>query len=151
MIKNILFVCTGNTCRSPMAEFMLKDALKKKGVKGVRVASAGLCADEYGTINELAKKTLRKNGVAVRKFKSRQIDGGMVEKADMVLCMTQNHKNALPEMDKIKTLGEVTDMPDIGDPYGGCEAVYTLCYAQLKTEIEKLVETLWPEESKTKN
>ena len=60
MIKNILFVCTGNTCRSPMAEFMLKDALKKKGVKGVRVASAGLCADEYGTINELAKKRSEK-------------------------------------------------------------------------------------------
>lgn len=152
MIKSVLFVCTGNTCRSPMAEFILKDALKKRGIKGVKVASAGLCADESGTINDLAKKVLKKNGVPARKFKSRQISGEMVDKFDLVLCMTQNHKNALPAMDKIKTLGEMVDMPDVGDPYGNGEAVYTLCFAQLKAETDKLVDKLWPaDEAKVKN
>ncbi len=152
MVKNVLFVCTGNTCRSPMAEFMLKDMLKKRGVKGVKVTSAGYYVNEYGTINDMARETLRKNGVIARKFRSKQLDGDLVEKADIVLCMTKSHKSALPEMEKVKTLSELTGMPEIGDPYGGDEAAYDFCYSQLKDSLDKLVDMLWPlEEENSKN
>lgn len=145
-MKKILFVCTGNTCRSPMAEFILKSVLKQRGIKGVKVSSAGLAVDDNCGLNELAKATLKKNKVAAGKFASKQIDDDMIAKSDLVLCMTASHKRALPPLEKIKTLGETVDMPDVGDPYGGTEAVYNLCFRQLKAEIDKFVDTVLEKE-----
>ena len=143
-MNGILFVCTGNTCRSPMAEFLFKDILKKRGITDVKVASAGISVEAGDKINDKAKAVLKKNGIKSRGFKSKNITREDLENFDLILCMTQNHKNALPKSEKIKTLGEVVDMPDVGDPYGGSEAVYNLCFQQLKSETEKLADLLFP-------
>lgn len=140
-MKNVLFVCTGNTCRSPMAEFILKDILQKKQICDVAVSSAGIFVDET-TINPLAKAVLEKNGISAEDFSSREINDEIIENSDLILCMTESHKNALPTMKKVKTLGEMVDMPDVSDPYGGSESVYTLCFQQIKGEIERLIEIL---------
>lgn len=139
-MKNILFVCTGNTCRSPMAEFILKDLLAKKGFSDVHVSSAGLAVNPGDTICANAKQTLKNNGIEVDDFESRQITEDMIDQSDIVLCMTANHKRFLPQMDKIVTLGEVVDMPDVGDPFGYDLNIYNLCYMQIYNALTKFVE-----------
>ena len=139
-MKNILFVCTGNTCRSPMAEFILKDLLAKEDITDVQVSSAGLAVRYGDTICQNAKQTLKNNGIEVDEFESRQITEGMIDSSDMVLCMTQSHKAYLPPMDKIVTLGQVVDMPDIGDPFGYDLTVYNRCYQQIYAALTKFVQ-----------
>lgn len=136
-MKNVLFVCTGNTCRSPMAEFILKDVLKKNNISNVVVSSAGLAVRGNDTINKNALQTLKDHGINAEGFVSRQITEGMIDGSDVVLCMTQNHKRFLPQMQKIVTLGEAVGAGDVADPFGYDLSVYNLCYNQLQTAIEK--------------
>jgi len=139
-MKNILFVCTGNTCRSPMAEFILKDVLKKNNISDVVVSSAGLAVKGDDTINKNALQTLKDNGINAEGFVSRQITEGMIDNSDVVLCMTQNHKRFLPDMQKIVTLGEVVGANDVADPVGYDLSIYKLCYNQLRSAIEKFAD-----------
>jgi len=139
-MKNVLFVCTGNTCRSPMAEFILKDVLKKNNINGVSVSSAGLAVRGDDTINKNALQTLKNHGINAEGFVSRQITEGMIDNSDVVLCMTQNHKRFLPDMQKIVTLGEVVGANDVADPFGYDLSIYKLCYNQLRSAIEKFAD-----------
>ena len=123
-----------------MAEFILKDLLAKEGVTDVKVSSAGLAVRAGDTICANAKQTLKNNGIEVDEFESRQITEGMIEGSDLVLCMTQSHKRYLPQIDKIVTLGQVVDMPDVGDPFGYDLTVYNLCYQQIYNALTKFVQ-----------
>ena len=139
-MKNILFVCTGNTCRSPMAEYILKDLLSKRGLDGINVSSAGLAVREGDTMHKNAKFVLQQHGITAEHFESRQITEGMIDNSDIVLCMTQNHKRFLPQMTKIVTLGEVVGMADVSDPFGYDEKIYNLCYQQLQGALTKFAD-----------
>lgn len=128
-MKKILFVCTGNTCRSPMAECILKQKAKQAGVK-LRVSSAGLAADPGCSISPNAAAALRTLGYPVPRHKARQLTAEMLNKFNLTLTMTAAHKNALGGGKNLMTLGEFTGLGDIPDPYGGDLAVY-LATAQM--------------------
>ena len=123
-----------------MAEYILKDLLSQEGITDVKVSSAGLAVRNGDTICENAKQTLKNNGIEVETFESRQITEGMIDDSDLVLCMTQNHKRFLPQMDKIVTLGQVVDMPDVGDPFGYDLSIYNICYQQIYSALTKFVQ-----------
>lgn len=117
----LIFVCTGNTCRSPMAEFIFKDYLKKNKMTGVTVTSAGLSAG--GEMTREARAALAYLDVPFSKRKAKQLTDLMVNKSDLVVCMTVAHKNAITAhtgaLDKVVTIGELTGGKDVADPYGG--------------------------------
>lgn len=139
---NIYFICTGNTCRSPMAEAILKH----KNLEGVQVKSAGIYALEGGGISENAKAVLEQGGIKANHITS-PVKHDDLEWADLILTMTLAHKNmilqAYPDIQsKIYTLKEYVapySSRDVSDPFGGDIATYNQTYMELNQLIDALL------------
>ena len=119
MIRHILVVCVGNICRSPMAEALLRRALR--GQEGVIVESAGLGALVDHPASEHAVALMAEQGEDISGHRARQIHPDMVRAADLVLVMEAGHKRAIDDADptargKVYRLGEWQGR-DIADPY----------------------------------
>jgi protein-tyrosine phosphatase len=115
-MRNILFVCTGNICRSPMAEGVLRQRIPE-----LVVYSAGLHAITGAHVDSFAVDVVRARGVDIRGHRARSISGWMIDHADLVLAMDLAQESALflkyPAFNyKIRRLGEHGDF-DIPDPH----------------------------------
>ena len=135
----IIFVCSGNTCRSPMAECAFKEMLKKEGVEGVEVESRGVVAAVGKPISENAVKALEKKGIPWEEHFGTQITMDDILGADLVICMTERHKIRLGNLPKVFTLGQLTGSYDVQDPFGGDEATYEKCLDEILKDLEKLM------------
>lgn len=135
-MKKIIFVCTGNTCRSPMAMFLFNKIAHERGLNWV-ADSAGLAA--YGDpINVNSVKALAKIGINNIDYTSKRLNFYMVDEAELIVVMTSEHKNVLiasgVDEQKIQLLGD-----GIPDPYGGDGEVYALCLDDIADGIEELL------------
>ena len=134
-MTKILFVCLGNICRSPMAEFVMKDIVKKKGLeKDFFIASAATSYEEigndmhYGTIEKLDKA-----GIKYTKHKARRIEKGDYDKFDYIIGMEERNVRDILRIigqdskQKVYKLLDFSDSPrDIADPWytGNFEVTY---------------------------
>ena len=129
---NILFVCTGNTCRSPMAEGYLK--FKNPDLS---VRSRGLAADG-SPVSENSRKAMEEIGVDISEHMSYPLNTGDIAWADKILCMSLSHKTAI---DMFGGKGKSYLLGDgIPDPFGGDLDNYRTCRDAITTAIDKLAE-----------
>lgn len=153
---NILFVCTGNTCRSSMAEGIFKYLLKNKNIDNINISSAGISAYEGKEANEKAISVLKSQGIDITSHKARQLTDKIIETSDLILTMTYNHKMAIlkyaPKASKkVFTLKEFAntfneenteDNFDIYDPFGMDYNVYEQSMKEIKSELEKIIKNI---------
>lgn len=153
----ILFVCTGNTCRSPMAAFLMRDKVKEKGLNW-HVESAGIYAAPGVPMSAGAVDALKSLGVEGGGHQSQFIHKALLQEADYVFTMTYGHKRELvsrfPDLAvKIHQLGSFIAQEtgqgnqdgaeyDIVDPFGGSTGEYLGCAFQLNELIEQLIAKL---------
>jgi protein-tyrosine-phosphatase/tRNA A37 threonylcarbamoyladenosine synthetase subunit TsaC/SUA5/YrdC len=153
----IVFVCTGNTCRSPLAEALCKKLLADRlgstveelPSRGYYVVSAGLSALPGGAAAAEAEQVARSYGADLSAHRSQPLTADLAARADYLLGMTQSHLRAL--MDYFGHLGLsprlLDPAGDIADPIGGDQPVYDACAQQIRQHLETLVAEILPAEA----
>lgn len=144
-MKKIIFVCTGNTCRSPMAEIIAKDIFNRRKIN-INVISRGIAVYFPSEASENSIKALEKYNLDLSKHTAKQIEQSDIVSSNLILTMTNQHKAFVKKMagDNINvfTLKEYIKVgnDDISDPYGGDILDYQKCADELYSYIEMLAD-----------
>src|SRR5712672_499447 len=149
-MKTILFVCTGNVCRSPMAEGIFRQATRSRG--DYRVLSAGLGAMEGQPPSPYAVQAVRELGIDISSQRSRMLTPELVHQSDFIFGMTHSHidtvmllyPHAAEKTFMLREFDETLDLfeKDISDPIGGSYDVYLSCRDQIEQGIASLLRFL---------
>lgn len=141
-MKKILFVCTGNTCRSPMAEGICNKIAKDNTLE-IIAESAGINAITGLPVSDNSKAVCGEIGVDLSEFTSTWIYDTDPSQYDLFAVMTQNHKNTLMSLglpeDKIIILNE--NNGGVTDPYGGNLQIYRECRDEIYKAVKDLVQS----------
>ncbi|MBC7959368.1 MAG: low molecular weight protein arginine phosphatase [Vallitaleaceae bacterium] len=149
-MKKIIFVCTGNTCRSPMAEKLGQMMAQEKKLK-VLILSRGLSVSIEESAHERAIFAMKTYGLDLLTHRSTQFKNSDCSGKPLILAMTFQHKKALqkryPEMnDNIFTLKEYAgESGDVSDPFGRSQAVYDQCAQEMSALLVKIFDKLQEE------
>ncbi|MGD2216924.1 MAG: low molecular weight protein arginine phosphatase [Gemmatimonadales bacterium] len=142
---NILFVCTGNTCRSPLAEAVARRALESRGWDHVSVDSAGTSATWGAPASEGSRAAAAAIGLDLSGHRSQPVTAELVQAADIILAMTTNHLEAVEAMGedpKVSLLSEFIDGPEAGEPIADPVGGSSDEYAEARDRIARAVEGL---------
>ncbi len=144
MKRHILFVCTGNVCRSPMAAVLFAARASQVGDGDLyAVSSAGTWGLEGEPASSHAETAMQRRGLSLEGHRARNITREMMEEASLVLVMTRYHQDSLSaefpnERPKIHLMSELVGQQyDIGDPYRGKLDEYEVCAAELANLLER--------------
>lgn len=149
----ILFCCTGNTCRSPMAETLCRHLLAERlkcspqdlTKRGFLIASAGLAADYGSPASHESVEIMKRRGLDLRSHSSQPLTDRLIEQADRCYTMTRGHRAAIldghPELaDRVQLLAR--DRSDIPDPIGAGLTEYAACAAILEKHLAQILDEI---------
>jgi protein-tyrosine-phosphatase len=145
---NLLFVCSGNTCRSPMAEALARKIADRRGIKDLNVSSAGTNAWDNVPATDEALLVGMERDVDLTGHRARMLTPEIVSEADLIFVMTPAHLEQVKQMGgrgKVHVIDEYSSgaaNEGIADPYGGDLEAYRQTADTLEHELEKLFDRL---------
>ena len=137
-MKKIMFVCSGNTCRSPMAEGLFKKYLEDNAITDIEVSSAGISAFPGDEVSINSVLALKERGIDISNHRARPINPEMLLETDLFVCMSDSHAAVLSRFcteSNIMVLG-------VNDPYMQGIEVYEKCCRQIESALPKVLEAI---------
>ena len=144
--RMILFICSGNICRSPMAEYMLKQRLGRNSTW--KICSAGVMAGAGISASQSAMKVLKKRGIDMSAHISRQVTRELVDEASLIIVMTIGHfeemRMSFPDAEQklflLNSFNPKAKNRDVADPMGANEDFYSEVYRQIEMALPGLID-----------
>lgn len=146
-IKNILFVCLGNLCRSPMADYLLREYFRKSGNTDIKVSSGGFLDQTGAKVPKEINDLMSKAKINISEHRSSPITQERIRKSDLIIVMEKEQKEQLvrqlPEdAPRIFLLSQFDkqnpEERDIADPIGQTSSFYKNCFDEIKILVENL-------------
>lgn len=149
----IMFICTGNICRSAMAHGLMEKKIKDNNMKNIEIYSCGIFAEDGDNATYNAIEAAKEYGVDLSNHKATNIKNSKIGEMDLILCATMSHKYAVLQMypnlkEKTYTIKEyVNDEAnlkdlDIKDPWGYDIEIYRFCIGEIDKCLNKLIEKI---------
>jgi protein-tyrosine phosphatase len=146
LFKRVLMVCTGNICRSPMAEVLLASRLRDRGIETL-VESAGHAALVGRPADPLAQELMAARGLDLTKHRARQLTPEMIRSFDLVLTMDSDQQRAVEAMEpssrgRVHRLGRIGRF-DVQDPYGRGRAAFESALSSIERGLGEVERIFW--------
>ena len=144
MFSSVLVVCTGNICRSPMGEFLLKQRWDKADAQ---VASAGVGALVGHPADEHAIAVMQEHGIDMTEHRAQQLVQPLITSFDLILVMESGHERWINQRlpmarGRVHSICKWSDADEVPDPYRRGREAFEACYRQLDTCIDQWLERI---------